>query len=76
MENELPCAPGQLAQLTITEEEQLTLVKYDDIYGSVEEQMAGILILTKQLEVREILLEQQDKSLLVDNFTGPHTSTL
>ena len=53
---------------------QLKMVKYDDIYGSGEEKMAGILILTKQLEVKKSLLEQQEWSLPVDNFTGPDTS--
>ena len=31
-------------------------LKYDNIYGSVEEQMAVILILTRQLEVAVILI--------------------
>ena len=58
------------APKNIAEEQQLN----DDIYGSVEEQMAVILIVSKQLEIRESLLEQQEKSLPVDIFTGPDTS--
>ena len=72
----LLCCPVLLAQLTIAEEQQLNMVEYDDIYGSVEEQIDVIVILSKQLEVRESLLEQKDQSLPVDNFTGPDTSTL
>ena len=61
----LLCCPVLRAQLTIAEEQQLIMIKYDDIYGSVEEQMYIILILTKQLDVRDSLLGQQDQSLPV-----------
>ena len=68
--------PVLLAQLSIAEEVQAGLSSYEDIYGSVDVQIAVILILTRLLDVRKGLLEQPDNSLPVDFHTGPDVFTL
>ena len=68
--------PVLLAQLSIAEEVQAGLSSYEDIYGPVEDQLSVIMILTRLLDIRKGLLEQQDTSLPVDFHTGPNVYTL
>ena len=47
-------------------------VKYEDIFGSLEEQSEVVVVLARLLEVREEQLER--RSLPVGNNTGPDST--
>ena len=71
----LMLCPVLLARLTIAEEETTNFAKNNDIYGSVEEQLNMVRILSRLLDIREDLLNNKD-SLVVNLITGPNISAI
>ena len=67
--------PVLLARLTIAEEETTNFAKNNDIYGSVEEQLNMVRILSRLLDIREDLLNNKD-SFPVNLITGPNISAI
>ena len=45
-------------ELTIVEVAEPEQIQYSDIYSSIQQQKAAIIVFTKHLEVREVLLER------------------
>ena len=62
--------PVLLARLTVAEDQVLMSVKYDDVFGEVEEQVRVIPVLARLLEIRGDLLDT-DKDLPMGLNIGP-----
>ena len=62
--------PVLLARLTVAEDQVLMSVKYDDVFGEVEEQVRVIPVLARLLEIRGDLLDTY-KDLPVGLYIGP-----
>ena len=62
------------AYLSQSEKVKLSQIKYDDIFGPIEKQREAAEILTRLLEIREEIL--QDDSLPVDSHIGPRITTI
>ena len=72
-QSHLLICPVLLRQLSPEVTIQAASVKYDDIYGSADEQIQAIRILARLLEIREDLTEES--SLPVGPHTGPRIFT-
>ena len=59
-----------LARLTVAEEETTKSASYTDIFGSVEAQLNVIMILSRLLEIRQGLLDNNNDSLPVKLITA------
>ena len=68
----LTCSPLQ-QHIIQPEKNKLIFVKYDNIFGTLEEQRGAAEIFTRLLEIREEIL--QDNSLPVDSNAGPRIFT-
>ena len=65
----------ELAKLLSDEENLMTKgVKYEDIFGSLEEQREVVVVMARLLEVREEQLEKE--SLPVGTHTGPDSTVI
>ena len=74
-QSHLMLCPVLLAHLSMAEKELTRTISYVDIFGSVDEQLIVIRILSRLLELRQDLLDNQD-SLPVDTSTGPNISAI
>ena len=63
-----------LEKLSPEEKLSASQVKYNDIFGSLEEQSKVVLVLARMLDIREEILEMQ--CLPVGIITGPATDTI
>ena len=57
----------------MAEEETTKSTSYADIFGSFEEKLNVIMILSRLLEIRQDLLDDKDR-LTVNLITGPDSS--
>ena len=74
-QSHLMFCPVLLAQLSCDDEKMTRSTMYEDIFGSVDQQLIVIGILSRLMELREELLDKQN-SLPVDSSTGPNISAL